>query len=103
MTDEAGPTIRYYTDAHIAKAVVEQLRLRGVDVTRCEEVGLAEVSDQGHIAYAAENGRAMVTHDQGFTAHHRVWLAQGNHHAGIFLITKDKDNIGLLVNTLVFW
>ena len=103
MTDDGRPIIRFYTDTHMARAVAVQLRLRGVDVVRCEEVGLAEVSDQEHIAYAVENSRAMVTHDQGFTAHHREWLAQGNHHAGIFLITKDKDNIGMIVSTLVFW
>jgi hypothetical protein len=103
MTGEGRPPIRYYTDTHIAKAVAEQLRLRGVDVIRCEEVGLAEVSDQEHIAYAAEHGLAMVTHDQGFTGHHRAWLEQDQHHSGIFLITKDKDNIGMIVGTLAFW
>lgn len=80
-----------------------QLRLRGVDVIRCEEVGQAEAGDQEHIAFAAENGYAMVTHDQGFTGHHREWLARGKHHTGIFLITKDKDDIGMIVSTLAFW
>jgi predicted nuclease of predicted toxin-antitoxin system len=103
MTDESQRIIRFYTDTHIARAIAAQLRLRGVEVVRCEEIGLAEASDQAYIAYAAQNGLAMVTHDQGFTGHHRAWLGQGNHHAGIFLITKDKDNIGMIVNTLTFW
>ncbi len=65
MTDESKPTIRFYTDTHIARAVAAQLRLRGVEVLRCEDVGLAEVSDQEHMAYAAQNSLAIVTHDQG--------------------------------------
>ena len=103
MTDESRSPIRFYTDAHIAKAIAVQLQKRGVDVIRCEDVGMALVSDFEHLAYAAEHRRAVVTHDLGFTGHHRQWLEQGNHHAGIFLITKDKDNIGMIVTHLAFW
>src|SRR5258708_8666171 len=95
--------LRFYTDTHIAKAVAEQSRQQGVDVIRCEEVEMAEADDFQHLAYAADHKRAIVTNDQGFSGHHRVWLAQGRHHAGIFLITKDKDNIGMIVTDLVFW
>jgi hypothetical protein len=34
--------IKFYTDTHIAKAVAVQLRQKGVDIVRCEEVGMAE-------------------------------------------------------------
>jgi len=34
-------TLQLYTDTHIAKAIAEQLRAHGVDVVRCEEVGMA--------------------------------------------------------------
>ncbi|MEP7284401.1 MAG: DUF5615 family PIN-like protein [Chloroflexota bacterium] len=95
--------IKFYTDTHIDKAVMVQLRLSGIDSIRCEEVGRAEADDFEHLTYAASEQRSIVTNDQGFTGHHRQWLEAGKHHAGIFLITKDKENIGLIVNTLLFW
>ena len=70
---------------------------------RCEEVGMALAEDFEHLAYAAEQGQAIVTNDQGFAGHHHVWLEKGRHHSGIFLITRDKDNIGMIVSTLAFW
>ncbi len=64
---------------------------------------MASAGDLEHLAYAAEHKRAVVTNDQGFTEHHRLWLEQGKHHAGIFLITREKDNIGMIVTNLAFW
>jgi hypothetical protein len=64
---------------------------------------MALAGDFEHLEYAAENGYAMVTNDQGFTAHHRQWLEQGKHHSGIFLTTKNKDDIGMIVTELTFW
>ncbi len=95
--------IKFYTDTHIAKAVAIQLRQRGVDIIRCEEVGMALVADFDHLIYATEQGRTIITNDLGFTQHHRQWLEQGKHHCGIFLVTKDKDDIGMIVSSLAFW
>lgn len=95
--------IKFYTDTHIAKAVALQLLQRMIDIVRCEEVDMAEASDLDHLQYAFDHNRTIVTNDQGFTEHHRRWLVRGKHHAGIFLITKNKDNIGMIVTTLAFW
>lgn len=102
-TQTGGTRIRFYTDTHIDKAVAIQLRNKGVDVIRCEEVGLAAATDFEHIDYATSQNRSIVTNDQGFTGHHRAWLEAGRSHTGIFLITKDKDNIGMVINHLYFW
>jgi len=64
--------IRYYLDTHIPKAVAEQLRLRGIDVVRCEEVGLAEADDTEHLEYAAAQERTLVSHDADFRTVHSV-------------------------------
>jgi predicted nuclease of predicted toxin-antitoxin system len=95
--------LKLYTDTHIAKTVAIQLRQRNIDIVRCEEVDMASVRDLEHLAYAAAQERAIITNDQGFAGHHRQWLEQGKHHAGIFLITKGKDDIGMIVTTLAFW
>jgi predicted nuclease of predicted toxin-antitoxin system len=95
--------IKYYTDTNIAKSVTVQLRLRGVDIIRCEDVGLAEADDLIHLEYAAQQGRAIVTNDRGFARWHTQWLEAGKTHAGIFIVIHDKENIGMIVNELLFW
>jgi len=42
--------IRYYTDEHVAKAVVSGLRQRGVDVLTVPEAGMLGASDQEQLA-----------------------------------------------------
>ena len=56
MADKPTP-IAFYTDTHIAKAVALQLRGHGIDVIRCEQVGLADASDVRHLEYATQHGR----------------------------------------------
>ena len=51
--------VKFYTDAHIPKQVASQLRLRGIAVIRCEEIGLAEADDMeaiNHIEIRAGRG-----------------------------------------------
>lgn len=76
--------LQFYTDTHIDKQVAVQLRQKGIDVVRCEEVGLAEVDDETHLKYAAEHQLALITKDEGFRLRHFDWLAAGNDHWGIF-------------------
>lgn len=40
--------IAFYFDTHLAKAIVDQLRARGVDVVRAEEVEMANALDEEH-------------------------------------------------------
>jgi hypothetical protein len=41
--------VKYYTDEHIARAVVRGLRQRGVDVLTVVEAGLLGDSDEAHL------------------------------------------------------
>lgn len=96
--------LKFYFDTHIAKAVAAQLRLRGVDVVRCEEVGMAEASDIEHLEYATESGRAMVSMDKHFPAWHQVWQAEGKTHHGIFRVQshlQGDGGIGTIVQELL--
>ncbi len=93
--------IRYYLDTHIPKAVAEQLRLRGIDVVRCEEVGLAEADDTEHLEYAAAQERTLVSHDADFRTLHSVWMGQGLAHAGIIVFNRRfQGDTGRLVREL---
>jgi predicted nuclease of predicted toxin-antitoxin system len=92
----------YYFDTHIPAAVAQQLRLRGITVVRCEEVGLAAADDVEHLEYATSISHILVSHDRDFWDIHADWLANGLHHAGIVLFNNQlQGNVGRLVSELV--
>ena len=81
-------SLRFYTDTHIAKQVAIQLRERGIDVVRCEEVGMADADDDEHLEYAVQHGLTVITKDNDFLRLHAQWMAAGQEHAGIFFSSK---------------
>jgi predicted nuclease of predicted toxin-antitoxin system len=94
--------LKLYTDSHIAKAVTTQLRKRGVDIVRCQEVGMADIDDDAiHLEYATNEGRAILTCDQDFLVLHHHWHSQGKHHAGIIFVPSEyQNNVGMMVKEL---
>lgn len=96
--------LKFYFDTHIAKAVAVQLRSRGVEVVRCEEVGLAEADDVEHLEYATAHGLTVVTHDLDFPNIHAEWSYQGLRHTGIVKFSRQlHGNVGKLVTELFNW
>ncbi|MBZ0305999.1 MAG: DUF5615 family PIN-like protein [Anaerolineae bacterium] len=96
--------IKFYTDTHIAKAVAVQLRQKGVDIVRCEEVGMAEASDLAHLEYATQHNRIVISHDSDFLALHAEWQEQEHQHAGIIRVAshlQDKRHIGTIVKEVL--
>lgn len=61
-----GQRIKFYTDEHVAKAVVRALRQRGVDVLTVQEAGMSGASDKEHLELAAKEGRVVFTQDEDF-------------------------------------
>jgi hypothetical protein len=95
-------TIKFYTDTHIAKAVTVQCQHHGVDIIRCEDVGLAEASDEEHLTYASDQGRVMVTSDRDFVELHKQYVDTGKLHAGIlYILPEHKDDIGRVVRFII--
>ena len=93
--------LRFYTDTHIARAVARQLRERGIDVVRCEEVGLASASDIEHLEYATREHRTIITNDDDFLLLDRLWRREGKRHAGIMYCLPHVQGIaaiGRIVN-----
>jgi hypothetical protein len=45
-------TVKFYTDEHVARAVVNGLRQRGVDVLTVVEAGMRTASDEEHLKKA---------------------------------------------------
>jgi predicted nuclease of predicted toxin-antitoxin system len=96
--------LKFYFDTHIAKQVALQLRNKGVDVVRCEEVSMAEASDLEHLEYAVKEDRVLVSMDEDFHQLHIQWLAEDKHHTGIFWILqrvgRGKTALGIMVKEL---
>jgi predicted nuclease of predicted toxin-antitoxin system len=55
--------IRFYTDEHVARAVIRGLRERGADVMTVVEAGLLGASDREHLERATQEGRVVFTQD----------------------------------------
>jgi predicted nuclease of predicted toxin-antitoxin system len=90
--------LKFYTDTHIDKQVAIQLRQKGIEVVRCEEVGMATAADEAHLEYAAQNKLALITKDADFRSKHFEWLSQGKEHFGIFFCADRRiAAVGVIV------
>lgn len=100
-------SLKLYTDTHIAKQVTLQLRAKGVDIVRSEEVDLATASDIEHLRFATREGRAMVSIDRDFRRLHNQILQENLEHSGIFSVSRHlqgRHNIGRIVTELFeYW
>ena len=73
-------------DEHVWQGLAEVLRLQGYDVVHVNEVGREGLDDADQLAYAAAQGRAIVT----FNARHfeplaAQWFLEGRQHAGMII------------------
>jgi len=95
-------SLKFYFDTHIARQVAIQLQNNGVDVVRCEDVGLAKASDTEHLEYAIKEGRVMVSVDADFLRLHAEYLTEGKHHTGIVRVNPESQaNTGTIVKALL--
>jgi hypothetical protein len=87
--------IKYYTDEHVSKAVINGLRQRGLDVETTTEAGLLRAMDLEHLIYARDTGRVIFSQDDDFLRLH----AQGHDHWGI-VYASQRMAIGDLIRGL---
>lgn len=88
--------VKFYTDEHIAKAVVKGLRVRGINAINCVEAKMLGESDEQQLAFARQEGRVIVTYDNDFLKLH----AEGAIHAGIAFATNPLP-IGDMIRVLL--
>jgi hypothetical protein len=84
--------IRYYTDEHVAQAVIRGLRQRGIDVLSVPEAGMRGACDEEHLALAYGQGRVIFTQDADFLR----LAAAGYDHAGIVYAVQ-RASIGEII------
>ena len=73
------PSVKFFLDEHIPKAVAKGLRLRGIEVLSCAEAKRLTFADAEHIQFAFTEGYVIVTADNDFLTLH----SEGAIHAGI--------------------
>lgn len=56
--------MKLYLDEDISPKVAEILRKKGLDAVSAHETGMLEASDEEQLAFAASEGRAMVTRNR---------------------------------------
>lgn len=79
-------------DAH---ALLKALRQRGLDVSSSRELALLQSSDEGQLAWALEQGRAIYSYNASdFCRLHAEFIRHGRHHAGIIIGDQQTLSIG---------
>ena len=88
---------RFHLDEHVNSAIARELRRRGIDVTTTVEAKLQTQSDESQLAFATQEGRFLVTHDDDF-----LRLASiSTNHCAIAYCHQETRSIGEIIRMLV--
>ena len=94
--------IALFLDENVDERLGSALRRYGFDVQTTQEAGRKGSTDEDQLAYAARQGRAILSHNiADFVKLHKEWMTQGKSHWGILLTSTTKFR-ALLRKTLNF-
>ncbi|GIK30213.1 MAG: DUF5615 family PIN-like protein [Chloroflexi bacterium] len=93
---------RFLFDVHLHKEAARQLRLKGIDVLHVGDIDLQDAPDSQIMAYAIQDGRAMVTCDEGYARFHYTFAEQDITHYGIvyFRMEDQCQSISIIVREI---
>jgi hypothetical protein len=92
--------IRFFTDEDVYGQVAVQLRAAGFDALSTPEAGRLGQSDADQLAWAAREGRALLTFNIGdFARLRHEWMGRGLLHAG--LVVSQQRPLGELLRRLL--
>jgi hypothetical protein len=100
----SGLEIHLYTDEMVDADLAVELRRLAHDAESCLEAGRSNqgIPDAEQLAYAARQGRAILTFDSGdFQRLDAEWKAAGRRHAGIIVSPYIRD-VGELLRRVVW-
>ncbi|HEX8721202.1 MAG TPA: DUF5615 family PIN-like protein [Pyrinomonadaceae bacterium] len=81
--------IELYLDEDVSVLVAGLLRARGFGVQTTQEAGRVGASDEGQLAYAASQRRALLTHNRDdFARLAGEYFAGGRRHCGLFIAVR---------------
>lgn len=98
--------MRLLTDEHYATEIAIRLRAAGHDAAAVLEVGMTGIADEALLAFAAAQGRVLLTNNvRDFATIAALWASGGQDHRGL-LFTSDESlprgrgTVGLYVEVL---
>jgi hypothetical protein len=92
--------IRFFTDEDMHRAVAAQLVAAGFDAVSTPDAARLGEPDESQLAWASQEGRALVTFNVAdFARLHHEWLGQNRHHAGI--IVSQQRPVGDTIRRLI--
>lgn len=92
--------IKIYTDESVPFAVVNGLRLLGVEVQSCQEAHNKGLSDIEQLDYARKNDFVIFTHDDDFLRIDAEYMIQEKNHCGIIYAHQKDYSIGECIRRL---
>jgi hypothetical protein len=92
--------ILLFTDVHVNRAIVEQLRRRGVDVLSATEDGCNELSDEELLNHSTLLNRLIFMQDIRFKAMAEQWQREDRTFAGLAFGSQLRGSIGQYVQDL---
>ncbi len=75
--------VRLYTDVHVPRPIVDQLRRRDVDVLSAWEDGTTTLTDHALLEHVHALGRLIFTQDIRFRALAEAWQREGREFSGL--------------------
>ncbi len=92
--------VRFYLDVHIPRAIVQGLRLRGVDLLTAQDDGSDRLADEALLARATDLGRILIRADHDFLAIVNAWREASRPFSGVILAHPVRVSIGAAVKDL---
>ena len=88
--------MRFHLDEHVAHAIANGLRRRGINVTTTVEAGLLSAPDDEHLSFSLRERRVIYTQDADFLRN-----AAGNlTHFGVVYCQQGKRLFGEIIRHL---
>lgn len=93
-----GDIALYIDEDSKVSALIDALRRRGIDVLTTADAGRDGLADDEQLAFAAENGRTLVTANIGdFERIHARWSRAGREHAGIVYWLRKEHSTSAVI------
>ena len=85
----------YFDEDAQRLALIQALRVRGVDVLAAWDAGMRQQDDEAHLSLATAQGRVLYGFNVGdYFRLHTAFLAQDRTHAGIVLARQQHYSVG---------
>jgi hypothetical protein len=95
--------LRFAADENFNNNILRGILQRepGLDIVRVQDVGLSGVDDPGILAWTAEEGRVLLTHDVNtITKYAYERIATGLRMSGVFEVNLDAP-VGRIIDDLL--